>query len=109
MAQRFTKPLMGLRSALTDPMNLSHQAADEAGAFYRNANSIAQPNAPSVLEQAINMGQAAQATDYSDTQGFKGFMQALKERDVALSPRSGFQGTGNPAMALAGLSQKRKK
>lgn len=88
---RLKGPIQGLQGALTDPWNLSHQGAEDAGNFYRDENSLNQPNPPSVLEQAVHQGQAGQAIDYADTQGFKGFMQAMKERGGVINPKSNLQ------------------
>jgi hypothetical protein len=122
--------LKGLQSALFDPQGMGtnmatlDRARSEEDQYYRNA----------LAEDPGGVGGAATVQSRTGTQmqdpGMKAFLQALHEKQAAITPRSGFVGSGNypleseyrstydptfqtsavdPAAALARLSQKRKK
>lgn len=124
-------PLSGLQSAAFDPNGMGENAATYARAqqnddqYYRDAMAHADPgvDTAAVIQQ--------QGGAMMEPPGMKVFLQALHEKNAAVTPKSGFVGSGgsypleseyrstydpsfqtsavDPASALAGLSQKRKK
>jgi hypothetical protein len=78
---------------LMNNLGLQNRAQQGALDFYNKQNTEDFGNP---LAQAVHMGQAAQATQGADPQGLHSFNQALAERQAAITPHSGFQGTDTP-------------
>lgn len=108
-------PVLG---GLADNMALDDRAIADSNAYYTDQleKDFGNPQA-----YAETLRQRSAATMPGDPQGFRMFNQALKERNIALTPKSGFQGntpkgtvwdperqTGemDPALALAYLTKK---
>lgn len=131
MAIKKTTPLSGLQSSMFDQNAMGENAATYGRAmqtddqYYRDAMAHADPgvDTAAVIQQ--------QGGAMMEPPGMKVFLQALHEKNAAVTPKSGFVGSHgdyplesefrstfdptfqtsavDPASALAGLSQKRKK
>ena len=79
-------------------MALARRGDDNANAYYQSRIASDDP-----LSQAIDFSQRAAATG-GDPQGMHAFTQALKERNLAVTPKSYFRGSDSTQFSPQGMS-----